>query len=147
MTSVGIYNCEGVLMSLRGLSPLANYTDNHCGLVVRVPGYRFRGPWFDSLRYQVFWEVVGLERDPLSAVSIIEDLLERKSGDFCLEIRDYGRMSPKVGTNFFDKRRSLGRRCDRSSDMWHRFEGGEDLFVFNWKQHDGYEMLRTEMCE
>jgi hypothetical protein len=47
--------------------------------VARVPGYRcyrFRGLGFDSRRYQVFWEVVGLERDPLSVVKIIEELLE-----------------------------------------------------------------------
>jgi hypothetical protein len=25
-----------------------------CGLVVRVPGYRSRDPWFDSWRYQIF---------------------------------------------------------------------------------------------
>jgi hypothetical protein len=48
------------------------------GLVVRVSGYRFRGPGFDSRRYQVFWEVVGLERGPLSLVRIIEELLEWK---------------------------------------------------------------------
>jgi hypothetical protein len=47
-----------------------------CGLVVRVPCYRSRGPGFDSLRYQIFWEVVGLERGPLSLVRIIEELLE-----------------------------------------------------------------------
>jgi hypothetical protein len=29
-----------------------------CGLVVRVPGYRSRGPGFDSQRYQIFWEIV-----------------------------------------------------------------------------------------
>jgi hypothetical protein len=40
------------------------------GLVVRVPGYRSKGPGFDSRRYQIFWEVVGLERGPLSLVSI-----------------------------------------------------------------------------
>jgi hypothetical protein len=34
---------------------------------------------FDSRRYQIFWEVVCLERGPLSLVSIIEELLERKS--------------------------------------------------------------------
>jgi hypothetical protein len=28
--------------------------DSLCGLVVRVPGYRSRGPWFDSRRYQIF---------------------------------------------------------------------------------------------
>jgi hypothetical protein len=46
--------------------------------VVRVPGYRSRGPRFDSRRYQFFWEVVGLERGPLSLVRIIKELLERK---------------------------------------------------------------------
>jgi hypothetical protein len=50
-----------------------------CGLIIRVSGYRFRGLGFDSQRYQIFWEVVGLERGPLSLVSAIEELLERKS--------------------------------------------------------------------
>jgi hypothetical protein len=49
-----------------------------CGLVVRVPGYRSRGPGVDSRRYQIFWEVVGLERGPLSLVRIIAEVLERK---------------------------------------------------------------------
>jgi hypothetical protein len=34
---------------------------------------------FDSQRYQIFWEVVGLERGPLSLASGIEELLGRKS--------------------------------------------------------------------
>jgi hypothetical protein len=46
--------------------------------VVRVPGYKSRGLGFDSLRYQIFGEVVGLERGPLSPVRIIEELLEWK---------------------------------------------------------------------
>jgi hypothetical protein len=50
----------------------------YCGLVVRVSGYRSRCPGFDSRRYQIFWEVVGLERGPPSLVRIIEELLERK---------------------------------------------------------------------
>jgi hypothetical protein len=29
---------------------------------------------FDSRRYQIFWEVVDLERGPLSLVNIIEEL-------------------------------------------------------------------------
>jgi hypothetical protein len=31
--------------------------------VVRVPGYRSRYPGFDTWRYQIFWELVGLERE------------------------------------------------------------------------------------
>jgi hypothetical protein len=37
---------------------------------------------------------VGLERGPLSFVSTIEDLLERKSGGSGLENRYYGRRDP-----------------------------------------------------
>jgi hypothetical protein len=52
--------------------------DRLCGLVVRVPGYKSRGPGFESRRYQIFWEVVGLKRGPLSLVGVIEELFERK---------------------------------------------------------------------
>jgi hypothetical protein len=62
--------------------------DRLCGLVVRVSGYRSRGPGFDSRRYRIFWEVVGLERCPLSIVRIIEELLEWKSSDSGLENRN-----------------------------------------------------------
>jgi hypothetical protein len=58
--------------------------DRFCGLVVRVPGYRFRGPGF----YQIFSEVVGPERGPLSLVRIIEELLEWKSSGSGLENRN-----------------------------------------------------------
>jgi hypothetical protein len=63
-----------------------------CGLVVRVPGYRSRGPEFDSRRYHIFWEVVDLERGPLSLVSITEELFERNSSGYGLE--EYGRGDP-----------------------------------------------------
>jgi hypothetical protein len=46
---------------------------------------------FNSQRYQVFWEVVGLERGPLSLVSTIEELLGRNSSGSGLEYREYGR--------------------------------------------------------
>jgi len=55
--------------------------DRLCGLVVRVSGYRYRGPGLDPRCYQIFWVVVGLERGPLSLVSLvrsIEELLEKK---------------------------------------------------------------------
>jgi len=50
--------------------------DRLCGLVVRVSGYTYRGPGFDPRRYQIFRVVVGLERGPLSLVSLVEELLE-----------------------------------------------------------------------
>jgi hypothetical protein len=46
---------------------------------------------FDSRRYQIFWEVVCLERGPLSLVSTIEELLERKNSGSGLESLEYGR--------------------------------------------------------
>jgi hypothetical protein len=76
---------------------------------------------FDSRHYKIFWEVAGLERGPLSLVSTIEELHERKSSGSGLEIREYCRRDPslwkrgtfyactKVGTNFADKWRCLGR--------------------------------------
>jgi hypothetical protein len=36
------------------------------------------GYGFYSRRYQTFWDVVGLERGPLSLVSTIEELLRKK---------------------------------------------------------------------
>jgi hypothetical protein len=60
-------------------------SDRLCGLVVRIPRYRSRGSEFDSRRYQIFCEAVGLERGPLSVVSTTEELLERKSSYSGLE--------------------------------------------------------------
>jgi hypothetical protein len=45
---------------------------------------------FDSQSYNFFWQVVGLERGPLSLVIIIEELLERKINGSGLEKREYG---------------------------------------------------------
>jgi hypothetical protein len=68
--------------------------DRLCGLVVRVPGYRSRGPGFDSRSYKIFREVVGLERGPLNLVSTTEELLGRNSSGSGLENREYGRGDP-----------------------------------------------------
>jgi hypothetical protein len=49
---------------------------------------------FDSRRYLIFWEVVGLERGPFSLVSTSEELLERKSSCSGPENLEYGRGDP-----------------------------------------------------
>jgi hypothetical protein len=71
---------------------------------------------FDSRRYHVFWELVGPERVPLSLVNTVEELLGWKISGSGLERLEYGHRDPscwtpsipKIGTNFADKRRSLG---------------------------------------
>jgi hypothetical protein len=61
-----------------------------CGLVVRVSGYTSRGPGFDSRRYQIFREVVGLEQGPLGLMSTMEELLGRNNSGSGLENLQYG---------------------------------------------------------
>jgi hypothetical protein len=78
-------------------------------VLVRVPGYISRGPGFDSRRYQIFWEVVSMERGPLSLVSIIE-LLERKSSGSGLEksrLRSQGIHRAEYATALYPQKLSL----------------------------------------
>jgi hypothetical protein len=49
---------------------------------------------FDSWRYHIFGEVVGLKRGPLSLVGTTEKLLGRKSSSSGLENREYGHRDP-----------------------------------------------------
>jgi hypothetical protein len=89
-----------------------------CGLVVRVPGYRFQRSWVQFLRYQIFWGEVDLERGSLIHVTTIEELLGRNSGTglanweygpWCSVLTMQCLLSSKVGTNFTDKRQFLSR--------------------------------------
>ena len=41
-------------MSVEAHFHLIGYVNRLCGLVVRVSGYRYRGPGFDPRRYQIF---------------------------------------------------------------------------------------------
>jgi hypothetical protein len=92
-------------------------TDRLCGLVVRVPGYKSRDPGFDSRGYNIFWEVVGLERSPLNLMRITGELLEwktsgsvsRKSRLTFVGIVALTTRHSLFGTNFANTRRSLGR--------------------------------------
>jgi hypothetical protein len=65
-----------------------------CGLVVRVPGYRSRGPGSIPGATRFFEKYLGVERGSLSLVITIEELLERKSSGSGLERREYGRRDP-----------------------------------------------------
>jgi hypothetical protein len=55
---------------------ISNISDRLYGLVVRVLGYRSEGP--GSIPGTTRKKIVGLEQDPLSLVSITEELLDRK---------------------------------------------------------------------
>jgi hypothetical protein len=48
----------------------------------------------NSRRYQIFSEVVSLERGPLTLVSTTQELLERNSSGSGLERPEYGRGDP-----------------------------------------------------
>jgi hypothetical protein len=68
--------------------------DRLCGLALKVPGYRSRGPGSipGATRFsEKQWVWNGVHS---SLVSTIEELLGRKSRDSGLEIREYGRRDP-----------------------------------------------------
>jgi hypothetical protein len=66
--------CYGITACLESMN---RKQERLCGIVVTVPGC---SEVMGSIprRYQIFWVAVGLERGPLSLVSINKELLERK---------------------------------------------------------------------
>jgi hypothetical protein len=99
---------------------LYGFTSDHlCGLVGRVSGYSSEVQVLESWCYQIFWEVLGLEWGPLASWVQLKSNLEEKVAALVWEPENMAvgnchtdHMAPsvrKVGTNFADKRRSLGR--------------------------------------
>jgi hypothetical protein len=96
------------------------YVEESMPLWSNGQSFWLQGSVFHSRHYQIFWEVVGLERCPFSLVSTIEELLGRNNKNsglgkprlqpYRIHRADYEHPSiRKVGTNFADKRRSFGR--------------------------------------
>jgi hypothetical protein len=81
----------GILKQQSLLRPPLQSSVQSSWLQIKRSGIDFR-------RYQIFWEVVRLELGPLSLVSTIEELLDRKSIGSGLESREYGRKN--VRQNF-----------------------------------------------
>jgi hypothetical protein len=91
-TGTTFFTCRIVLHRI-----ISEYVFSHLTInsrAHRVSGYRSRGPGLDSRRFQIFREAVGLERGPLSLVSITEELLGRNSSGSGQENRKYDRGDP-----------------------------------------------------
>jgi hypothetical protein len=89
----------------------------------------------DSRRYQSFWEVVGLERGPLSLVSTVEELVERKSIGSGLENQDYGRRGSATLTT---RHPSIHR-------SWHQVCGGRSVGIVR-SRTKATEFLLKQLC-
>jgi hypothetical protein len=89
---------------------------------------------FDFRRYQTFWEVMGLERRPLSLVSTVEELLGRKSSGSGLENREHGRRDPSCwprGTLYPQKLALTSRTsCGRSVGIVHPRTKATEFVLF-----------------
>jgi hypothetical protein len=86
--------CIFVCFSPAVLEYIYIYLYRLCCLVVRVLGYRSRGPGSIPGSTRFFLEVVSLELGQLSLVSAIEKLPERNSSDSGIENQEHGRRDP-----------------------------------------------------
>jgi hypothetical protein len=92
---------------------------------------------FDSRRYQIFWEVVGLQQGPFSLVSRIEALLETKCSGSSLESRKYSHrdLSRWPPGTLYPRKLALTspRNGSHSVNIVHsRTQATEFLFVVLW---------------
>jgi hypothetical protein len=75
LANFGTFSRRHLRVTFIYISFICVLVDRLYGLVLRVHGYRSRGPEFDSRRYRIF-SVVGPERVSLSLCRITEELLE-----------------------------------------------------------------------
>jgi hypothetical protein len=118
--SVGRLSRKRGILNAPQLYVMQRKVDHLCDLVVRVSGYKSRDPGSIPSATRFSWEVLSLERGPLSLVSTTEELLGRKSSVSGLEFWQYGRKDPsrwprgtlhqqKLALTLPTKRQSLGR--------------------------------------
>jgi hypothetical protein len=108
--------------------------------VLRVPGYKSRGPGSIPGATRFFWEVVGLEWGPLSLVSTTEELFGRNSSGFGLENREYGRGVPLCWPrdNLFPQKLALtSPTSGGSSSGIVRLRSKDTEFSFNKYEYNG----------
>jgi hypothetical protein len=89
--------------SLNFCMTLLNLLSVYRGMIFRLGGLVVRLLGSDPevrVRYQIFWEVVGLERSPLGLVSSTEELLGRKNNGSGPESREYCRKDPLLWPRF-----------------------------------------------
>jgi hypothetical protein len=110
-------------------------SDRLCGLVVRVSGYRSRGPGFDSRSFQIFWEAAvwnGIHSASWGQLrSYLEEIVaapvkKTETNDRGILCADHATPSIRKSWHYFpNKRRSLGRHSS-IADQCH----GVFLFLF-----------------
>jgi hypothetical protein len=99
------FQANGIILNENSLLPFHALSIWLFIIIYKSPCFNLRSPQ-SVINHSKTVEVVGLERGPLSLVSKIEELLERKSIGSGLESREYGRTDPsrwQLGTLYPQK--------------------------------------------